>query len=68
MATLNNFEKWNRAAIVTDIAGEGENFKSVPGDFRIFFSSQLQQALDWAGEQNTLHHSQVFAEDGEAED
>lgn len=64
MLGLNNLTKWNRAAIVTDsegIQGFTQLFSKVmPGEFKAFNHSELDEAICWAGEQNGIMETQVF--------
>ncbi len=64
MLGLNNINKWNRAAIVTDTDGIKwftELFsKVVPGEFKGFNHSELDRAINWVGEQNGIKEKQVF--------
>lgn len=64
MLGLNNINKWNRAAIVTDVEGIKwftELFsKVVPGEFKGFNHSELDRAINWVGEQNGIKEKQVF--------
>lgn len=64
MLGLNNINKWNRAAIVTDVEGIQwftELFsKVVPGEFKGFNHNELDRAINWAGEQNGITERQVF--------
>jgi hypothetical protein len=70
MATLNNFGKWNRAAIVTEFDElDTSRFNQVvPGEYRVFKRQELDEAIAWAGEQSGPVPVQVFAEEGEKED
>lgn len=56
MIKLNKLNKWNRSAIVSDSIGIRfftELFgKVVPGEFRGFSHSELNQAINWASEKN----------------
>lgn len=51
---LKNITKWNRAAIVTDsqtvIVFTDAFSKLMPGEFRGFYKSELQKAIDWTAE------------------
>ena len=64
MVGLNNINKWNRAAIVTDSEGIKwftELFsKVVPGEFKGFSNSELDRAISWAGEQSGPGKTEVF--------
>lgn len=64
MLGLNNINKWNRAAIVTDVEGIKwftELFsKVVPGEFKGFNHNELDRAINWVGEQNGIKEKQVF--------
>ena len=66
MLGLNNINKWNRAAIVTNSEGIKsltEIFsKVVPGEFRGFSHEQLDEAIRWVGEQTGFVTKQVFQE------
>ena len=66
MLGLNNINKWNRTAIVTDSVGIQwftELFsKVVPGEFRGFNHNELKNAIQWVGEQNGITEKQVFQE------
>ena len=66
MLGLNNLNKWNRAAIVTDSGGIksfAEVFsKVVPGEFKGFAHEQLDEAVRWVGEQTGFVTKQVFQE------
>lgn len=71
MLGLNNFNKWNRAAIVTESGGKNfvtEIFgKIVPGEFRTYPHSKLDEAIEWVGEQ-TGALKQVFQEEGDSKE
>jgi hypothetical protein len=70
MLGLNNINKWNRAAIVTDVEGIKwftELFsKVVPGEFKGFNHSELDRAINWVGEQNGIVEKQVFQQPADA--
>ena len=54
MMGMKNLTKWNRAAIVSDVTAIKvfTNIFSVlmPGEFKVFEHSQLQDAIDWVSE------------------
>ena len=54
MMGMKNLTKWNRAAIVSDVTAIKvfTNIFSVlmPGEFKVFEHSQLQNAIDWVSE------------------
>ena len=54
MMGMKNLTKWNRAAIVSDVTAIKvfTNIFSVlmPGEFKVFEHSQLQEAIDWVSE------------------
>lgn len=55
---IQNFTKWNRAAIITDSEGI-QNFTKVfsvlmPGTFRGFDHADMDKAVEWASEQIDL--------------
>jgi len=54
MMGIKHFTKWNKAAIVSDIASirNFTNFFShfMPGEFKGFEHKDLQQAIDWVSE------------------
>ena len=56
MMGIKHLTKWNRAAIVSDVEAirNFTNFFSflVPGEFKGFEHSELQQAIDWVSEKN----------------
>ena len=64
---IKNISKWNRAAIVTDSEGI-KTFtdmvsKIVPGEFRGYDSSELQEAISWvAGTEGTYSQSTLQEE------
>ncbi len=64
MLGLNNLNKWNRAAIVSEsegITNITEVFsKVVPGEFRCYTHNELDEAIQWVGEQNGITAKQVF--------
>jgi len=70
MLGLNNINKWNRAAIVTDVEGIKwftELFsKVVPGEFKGFNHSELDRAINWVGEQTGIKEKQVFQQPADA--
>jgi hypothetical protein len=70
MLGLNNINKWNRAAIVTDVEGIKwftELFSNVvPGEFKGFNHSELDRAITWVGEQNGIKEKQVFQHPADA--
>lgn len=72
MLGLNHMTKWNRVAIISDsssILSFTEIFSKVmPGEFRGYEPSQLQEAINWVGEQNGFVEKQVLQEEGTAED
>lgn len=71
MLRLNNIDKWNRAAIVTDVEGVksfAEFGKVVPGEFRGFTHDELTEAIRWVGEQDAHSPTQVFQEEGDSKD
>lgn len=72
MLGLNNINKWNRAAIVTDTEGiksfTGIFSKVVPGEFRGFTHDELDEAINWVGEQGGFSNKQVFQKEGEMND
>jgi hypothetical protein len=72
MLGLNNLNKWNRAAIVSDSDGI-KNLtailtKVVPGEFRVFEHDELDTAIQWVGEQESATVHQVFQEEGDSKD
>jgi len=72
MIGLNNLNKWNRAAIVSESEGI-ENItevfsKVVPGEFRCYKHSELDEAIQWVGEQNGFSVKQVFQQEGDSKD
>lgn len=72
MVVLNNLNKWNRAAIVSE-SEEIENItelfsKVVPGEFRGYIHSELDEAIQWVGEQNGFTVKQVFQQEGDSKD
>lgn len=56
MMGIKHLTKWNRAAIVSDVEAirNFTNFFSylMPGEFKGFEHSQLQEAIDWVSEKN----------------
>ena len=70
MADLNNHKKWNKGAVAT----RAYNFdrlhtkKMTPGEFKTFSNTEVDQAIDWVGEQHGPGQIQVFAQEGERED
>ncbi len=54
MMGIKHLTKWNRAAIVSDVEGirNFTNFFSylMPGEFKGFEHSELQEAIDWVSE------------------
>ncbi len=56
MMGIKHLTKWNRAAIVSDVEAirNFTNFFSylMPGEFKGFEHSELQQAIDWVSEKN----------------
>lgn len=71
MLRLNNIDKWNRAAVVTDVEGVKtftEFSKIMPGEFRGFTHDELSEAIRWVGEQEGLSPNQVFQEEGDSKD
>lgn len=70
MFTLNNINKWNRAAIVTDAEGVKAFTKIfskvMPGEFRGFNHDELNQAIKWVGEQEGHSPKQVLQEEGDS--
>jgi hypothetical protein len=56
MMGIKHLTKWNRAAIVSDVAAirNFTNFFSylMPGEFKGFEHSELQQAIDWVSEKS----------------
>lgn len=56
MMGIKHLTKWNRAAIVSDVEAVRNftNFFSylMPGEFKGFEHSELQQAIDWVSEKN----------------
>ena len=69
MVGLNNFDKWNRAAIVTN-EEEVESFTALfntemPGEFRGFNHDEINEAIRWVGEHSP---KQVFQEEGDSKD
>ena len=51
---IKHITKWNRAAIISDVEGI-KTFTEIfsvlmPGEFKCFEHSQLQQAIDWCSE------------------
>ncbi len=71
MLRLNNIDKWNRAAIVTDVEGVksfADFDKVTPGEFRGFTHDELNKAIRWAGEQDGHSPEQVFQEEGDSKD
>ena len=56
MLGLRHLLNWNRASIVTDSEGVKKFTNAfsvvVPGEFRGFSKSELQQAIDWTSEKN----------------
>jgi hypothetical protein len=72
MLGLNNLNKWNRAAIVTD-SDQIKIFtdlfsKVVPGEFKGFSKDQLQDAIDWTSGQPSGSDKKVFQEEGDTKD
>ncbi|MEO5582030.1 MAG: STAS/SEC14 domain-containing protein [Saprospiraceae bacterium] len=72
MLLLNNLNKWNRAAIVSESDGK-ENItelfsKVVPGEFRVYAQSELDEAIQWVSEQNEFTVKQVFQQEGDSKD
>jgi hypothetical protein len=72
MVTLNNLNKWNRVAIVTDadiIQPYAELFsKIIPGEFKGFSHNELHEAIQWVGEQDQLTNTEIFQKEGETFD
>jgi len=72
MFGLNNLNKWNRAAIVSDVEGV-RSFtdlfsKVMPGEFRGFTYDELTEAIRWVGEQDGQSPKQVLQEEGDSKD
>jgi hypothetical protein len=72
MLELNNSNKWNRAAIVTDTEGV-KSFTvlfntEMPGEFKGFNQDELNEAIRWVGEQDENSPKQVFQEEGDSKD
>lgn len=71
MCRLNNVDKWNRAAIVTDVEvvkSLTEVSKEMLGEFRAFTRDELAEAIRWVGEQGGPSPKQVFQEEGDSKD
>lgn len=72
MLGLNNLNKWNRAAIVSD----SENIRTftdavskvVPGEFRGFEHSELEEAIKWTSEQEGITEPKVFQKEGDTKE
>ncbi len=64
---LNNLNKWNRAAIVTDsdsiIAFTNMFSKVMPGEFKGFTPDQMDKAIEWTSGQGLLAKQVYQAED-----
>jgi len=64
MLKLNNLNKWNRAAIVTDVEGMKsltELFSNViPGHVKAFTHDQMESAINWAGELSGFNTKHTF--------
>lgn len=72
MLGLNNINKWNRAAIVTDTEGV-KSFtklfsKVMPGEFKGFNQDELSEAIRWVGEQDGHSPKLVFQEEGDSKE
>ncbi len=69
---LNNLNKWNRAAIVSD--SESINTftdifsKVMPGEFKGYSPDQLDEAIAWVSGQHGLIDRPVFQEEGDSKD
>lgn len=72
MLGLNNLNKWNRAAVVSDsvdIKNVTALFsKVVPGEFRAYGHHELDTAIRWVGEQDGIITHQVFQEEGDTKE
>ncbi len=72
MLGLNNLNKWNRVAIVS----ESESIKNitevfsvvVAGEFRCYTHPELDEAIQWVGEQNGFTAKQVFQQVGDSKE
>jgi hypothetical protein len=72
MLGLNNLNKWNRAAIVSDsygIKSFADIFSNVvPGEFRGFSHDELDEAIRWVGEEKVVGVKPVFQEENDGRD
>ena len=68
---LNNLNKWNRAAIVSDsdniIAFTNMFSKVMPGEFKGFTPGQLDEAVEWTSGQGIFEKQVYQAEDDSRE-
>lgn len=68
---LNNLNKWNRVAIVSDsdsLNGFTNLFsKFVPGEFKGYEPDQLDEAISWVSGQGIIE-KQVFQEEGDSKE
>jgi len=69
MLALNNLDKWNRVAIVSDSEGikvfTDQFSKIMTGEFRGFNHNELDEAIQWVGEQDGITSHQVFQQEGD---
>lgn len=69
---LNNINKWNRAAIITDsesiITFTGIFSKVIPGEFKGFTPDQLEEAIVWTSEQIGLQQPEVYQDEADSKE
>lgn len=69
---LNNLNKWNRAAIITDsesiITFTGIFSKVIPGEFKGFTPDQLDEAIVWTSEQSGIQKPEIYQDETDSKE